>query len=662
MLKEAIYHKADGVFAYPTKEDELFIQLKAKKGDLDRVFIHYDGRFTGWDNGQPKYSVEMKKDCSDDLFDYFVAKITYSEKKFSYCFLVDDGLEKHYYTSQGFFKELPDRKKYFEYTYICEQDYFSTPDWVQNAVFYQIFPERFKNGDSNLNPESLTDWEDRQPKSDSFYGGDLEGIIDGLDYLDELGIDAIYLTPIFESSSNHKYNISDYKKIDPAFGDLDTFKELVDQAHQRGIKVVLDGVFNHTSDQFFAFQDLLENGEDSDYKDWYYIDEFPIRKNPGITKSLTEEFISELKELPEINTKRVSEQVIPKLDLANDKTEEYILKLAANLNSEMELTMMKIWQISRSNEELKQVAAPNYETFASSVWKMPKLKTANSEVREYFLDVARYWIEEADIDGWRLDVADEIDHYFWREFRKTVKDAKPEAYIVGEAWNDASAWLKGDQFDGIMNYLFTEAVWDFFCKRDIDSADFKSRLTKVKTIYKEPAKLASLNLIGSHDTERALTIADNNINRLKLAAAFQMSYVGVPMIYYGDEVGISGGKDPDCRRPMIWEASNQNHDLLEWYKKLIEIRTDNPALRTGKLDLVKEDVAHNIYSFLRTKEDNKVLVIFNNGNSKVDLEFDLNRLNLKKEEFTDLLTDKSSATTDNKLKLSLPAYSVKILK
>ena len=662
MLKEAILHKPNGVFAYPVDDNELFVQLKAKKGDLQCAHLFYDGRFTGWDNGEPRYSVKMEKYCSDDLYDYFTAKISYDRKKFAYYFLLDDGAEKLYYTNYGFYKEPPAEKTHFEYTYICEQDYFSTPEWVQNTVFYQIFPERFNNGKEELSPEGITNWSDRSPETDSFYGGDLKGITNKLDYLDELGIGAIYLTPIFKSDTNHKYNIIDYKKIDPQFGDLETLKELVNQAHKRDIKIILDGVFNHTSDKFFAFQDVLENGADSDYKDWYYIDDFPIRQNPKIKKKLLKEFINEVKDLSLINTKTVSQNIIPKLNLANEKSREYILKLADVLDANMELNLQKILDLSYEKKELREIITPNYETFASSVWKMPKLKTANPEVREYFLDVAQYWIEEADIDGWRLDVADEVDHYFWREFRKSVKEVKSDAYIVGEMWNDASSWLRGDQFDGTMNYLVSQAIWDFFCKRKIDASDFESRLSKVKTIYKKPAQLASLNLIDSHDTKRALTIAENNIRRLKLAVAFQMSYLGAPMIFYGDEVGIKGGDDPDCRRPMIWDGNKQNEDSLKWYKKMIKIRNENPALRTGEVEVVKTDPAYNIHSFMRTKNSNSILVVFNNGNSEVDLEFDLNKLSLNKENFVDLITNKKYQSNNNKLKISISAYNVMIIK
>ncbi|MBM7556049.1 alpha-glycosidase [Halanaerobacter jeridensis] len=662
MLKEAIYHKPNNVFAYPVGADKLFVQLKAKKGDLKQVQLYYDGRFTGWEEERPRYSVEMEKYCSDQLFDYFTAEISYEHKKFDYYFLLDDGVNKLYYTNYGFYKEIPEEKTHFEYTYICEQDYFTTPKWVHNAVFYQIFPERFNNGDSELNSSAVREWSNRKPATDSFYGGDLQGVIEKLDYLAELGIDAIYLTPIFKSHSNHKYNIINYKEIDPQFGDLETLKELVNRAHNKDIKIILDGVFNHSSNHFFAFQDVLENGAESDYADWYYIDGFPIRQNPKINRKLIKQLITELDDLNQINPEIVSQNIIPKLSLANNKSREYILKLAEVLDSSIELSFQKIWEISHTNDELKKIIQPNYETFADGVWKMPKLRTANSEVREYFLDVAQYWIEEADIDGWRLDVADEVDHYFWREFRKKVKEVKADAYIVGEMWNDARPWLRGDQFDGTMNYLVSEAIWDFFCKKEIDASDFEARLTKVKTIYKKQAQLASLNLIDSHDTKRALTIAENNIERLKLAVAFQMSYLGAPMIFYGDEVGIKGEDDPDCRRPMIWEQKQQNQDLLKWYQKLIKIRNENPALRTGKIKIIKVDPAHNIHAFLRAKDANKILVVFNNGHSKVDLEFNLNEFNFNKDTFVDLITNKSYSSINNKLEFTINKSNVMILK
>jgi len=668
MLKEAIYHQPYGNYAYPVADDKLFIQLRAKKGDLKKVHVFYDERFRDWDNNLPRFTLELNKYSSDELFDYFRVEMQFSKKRFKYYFLLDDGEEQCYYSSYGFAKDVIDYNGCFQYTYICEKDYFDTPNWVKDAVFYQIFPDRFYNGDPTINTNKLTDWNE-MPQWHSFYGGDLAGIIQKLDYLENLGITAIYLTPVFKSSTNHRYDIVDYMEIDPELGDIDTCKELINQAHQRGIKVIFDGVFNHTSNEFFAFQDIIEKGEDSKYKDWYYLDGFPVKKTPSSTRGMINKVIEKLLQSDSPSLTTLQEEIIAKLELESQEDKEYVLGLVAYLVEERnkgedisKLDAHQLWERATEVDELAKVIYPNYETFANGVWSMPKLKTANPEVREYLLEVARYWIEEVGIDGWRLDVADEVDHYFWREFRKVVKEANPEAYIVGEVWHDATPWLSGEQFDGVMNYLFATSVWDFFSRRKINVNTFEDRLAKVRTLYKSPAQAASLNLLDSHDTGRVLTISHGDKTRHKLAVAFQMTYLGAPMIYYGDELAMEGGGDPDCRRTMIWDEQRQDRDMFEWYKSLIAIRKDNIALRTGDFTLIKKDAINNIYAFTRKKEDNQLLVIFNNSNLSAELEFDLEELAIDIDLFIELLSNKEYQVEHGKIKINVEGYNVAILK
>ena len=668
MLKEAIYHQPYGNYAYPIGEDKLFIQLRAKRGDLEKVHVIYDERFRDWDNNLPRFTLELDKYSSDEFFDYFRVEMQFSKKRFKYYFLLDDGAEQLYYSNYGFAKDVIDYNGCFQYTYICEKDYFDTPQWVKDAVFYQIFPDRFCNGDHSISPDNLTDWNER-PQWHSFYGGDLVGIIEKLDYLEELGITAIYLTPVFKSSTNHKYNIIDYMGIDPEFGDIDTCKELVNQAHQREIKIIFDGVFNHTSNEFFAFQDILEKGEASKYKDWYYIDNFPVKKAPSSTRGMINKVIEKLLKADSLEVVDLKEKIIIELEVESRVDKEYVLSLIDYLikqrNNGEDISKLdghQLWKRATEVDELAKIIYPNYETFANGVWTMPKLKTANSEVRDYLLEVARYWIEDIGIDGWRLDVADEVDHYFWREFRKVVKEANPEAYIVGEVWNDATPWLNGEEFDGVMNYLFAMAVWDFFSRRKINVNTFEDRLSKVRTLYKIPAQVASLNLVDSHDTGRVLTISHGDKTRQKLAVAFQMTYLGAPMIYYGDEVAMEGGGDPDCRRTMIWDEERQDRDMFEWYKSLIAIRKDNIALRTGDFTLIKKDAINNIYAFTRKKEDNQLLVIFNNSNLSAKLEFELEDLNIDTTTFIELLAKRDYQVEDGKIKIDVEAYNVAILK
>ncbi len=254
---------------------------------------------------------------------------------------------------------------------------------------------------------------------------------------------------------------------------------------------------------------------------------------------------------------------------------------------------------------------------------MPKLNTAHPEVRAYLLDVAEYWTREAEIDGWRLDVANEVDHRFWRAFRDRVKGVNPEALIVGEIWHDAGPWLQGDQFDSVMNYLFRDAVLDFFAAGRIGADRFDALLTRIRMMYPEPAHFAMFNLLGSHDTERFLTACGGRLERMRLAVLFQMTYPGMPMIYYGDEVGLRGGPDPDCRRPMVWEEEKQNRELLAHYRKLIALRKALRPLRRGDFRTWLVDPLRNLYGFVRREGESCVGVLLNNSPHEHRVEVDL---------------------------------------
>jgi cyclomaltodextrinase len=426
---------------------------------------------------------------------------------------------------------------------------FQTPAWVREAVFYQIFPERFCNGDPTNDPVGVEPW-GSPPTYRNFMGGDLKGILDRLDYLAELGVTALYLTPIFKSGSNHKYDTIDYFTIDPHFGDMELFRKLVRSCHARGIRVILDAVFNHCSDRHPFFLDVRENGRRSRYWDWFFIKKWP---------------------LPE--------------------------------------------RFARPKDALEW-----YECW----WgfhSLPKLNFTNPEVEEYFLGVARYWLKEAEIDGWRLDVPNEIVHAFWVKFRRAVKEVNPEAYIVGEIWDDATAWLQGDQFDAVMNYRFQKALLAYFAEQSIDTRTLDHTLRQIMLDYPEQATAVMLNLLGSHDTARPMTVALNRaggspgfaMESLKLMATLQFSFEGAPCIYYGDEIGMEGGKDPDCRRcfPWDWQQRAESRQLRAYYQKLIAIRKANPALRTGTFEPLVVDNERELYAFERRAFGNHCIVALN---------------------------------------------------
>ncbi len=427
------------------------------------------------------------------------------------------------------------------------------PEWVKDAIFYQIFPERFAKGDPTLDPENVVSW-DSEPTHYNYMGGDLEGIIDKFDYLVSLGINAIYLNPIFWASSNHKYNPYDYYKVDPMFGTMEKFIKLLDIAHNHEMKVVLDGVFNHCGRGFFSFYDIMENRQDSPYMNWFHIKDFPV----------------------------------------------------------------------------DAYGKHKYEGFKNSR-KLPKFNIKNPKIRKYLLDVARYWISIGS-DGWRIDAADAIeDNDFWREFRQAVKNENPNAYIFGEIWQNGAAWLQGDQFDGNTNYGLRGALIDFFIKKSINAKRFVNLLEGLICGYPWSATLAMYNLLGSHDTPRILTIANDNIQKVKLAALFQFIFPGVPAIYYGDEIGLKGGDDPLNRRGMPWDTGRWNIELQSFFKKLIAIRKEIVALRRGNWQTIFAEDQTNTCAFLRRTSQDFVILIINNGDKETTINIPTDKFNLPKE-------------------------------
>ena len=401
---------------------------------------------------------------------------------------------------------------------------FKTPDWVKHAVFYQIFPDRFATSPEVLKPEHLEPW-DTPPSIYGFKGGDLRGVAARLDYLQELGITAIYFNPIFQAACNHRYHTHDYLQIDPILGGRPAFDLMLAEAHQRGIRVVLDGVFNHASRGFFQFSHILENGADSPYINWFNIHGFPLNAYQG---------------------------------------------------------------------------RPNYDCWVNLA-ALPKLNTGNSQVRQFIFNVARYWLEQG-IDGWRLDVPFEIDDdEFWQEFRRVVKTADPEAYIVGEVPWEAQRWLQGDQFDAVMNYQFTQACLGFFGAgqidwtveanmmgmpkvKELDGPGFLERARRLLEIYPTPAAQVQLNLLSSHDMPRFASLVGKDRQVLRLATLFQMTYPGAPCIYYGDEIGMDQGQSnyPEAARYTFnWDQATWDQELLAEIRRFIRLRQAYPSLRTG---------------------------------------------------------------------------------
>lgn len=522
-----IIHNCTREFVYPTKRNNLQIKVTVTKSDKCNYYIVY---WNNLRNNIPKREMKMECYARSKDYDYYFCNVVLNEvvNYLRYYIVSDDGSERCYLNTYGIQNAEP-KEGFFEYHYANENDIFQIPEWTKNAVIYQIFPERFCNGDKANDPKGVEEW-GGVPTRENYFGGDIKGITQKLDYLSELGIDAIYFTPIFEGASNHKYDTIDYLKIDKSFGTIDEFKQLVTKAHELNIRIILDGVFNHCGYYFEPFQDIIKNQADSKSKDWFYVSEFPIETEPL-----------------------------------------------------------------------------NYECVGYYKW-MPKLRHKTKEVRDYILQVGEYWIKEAGIDGWRLDVSDEVDYTLLHEFRKMVKDINPDLAIIGETWTDGRDLLRGDQMDSIMNYLFRDALLGFVAKGDIDAKEFDSRIGKMLSIYNRTAYDSLYNMLGSHDTDRFLTMCNGSIDKMKLAIVFQMAFPGMPAVYYGDEVGMTGQNDPDCRKTMEWE--NQNNEIKNHYKTMINMRKENIALQKGEYKPVVCD--GQVYSFARIYGDESVYVVINN--------------------------------------------------
>lgn len=537
MEYSAILHDMDKRFCYAIDKGLFVIRIQVKKDDIKEIILHYMDKYISIEMKDTRKTVPMKKIASSQFHDYYEAQIRMDMICLRYFFeFTDMHGEKAYYGNYEFSKEcITNIDRMFDCPQnLREEEMFEVPEWAANKVVYQIFPSRY----AASQPVDKELWYKAPITFTDNLHGDIRGIIDHLDYIRDLGIDVIYLTPIFKSDSCHKYDTIDYYQIDPSFGTAEDLRELVQKAHQYGIKVVLDAVFNHTGRDFFAFKDILENKEKSKYLDWYFIDKFPLDNESG--------------------------------------------------------------------------QAPNFKCFGYYSG-MPKLNLKNPEVKKYVTDVACYWLKECDIDGWRMDVGDEISHYFWKHFRRAVKAVKKDALIIGEIWHYAGDFLEGDEWDTVMNYPFYLNLIDLLADEKIDVSRFIQNLGYMKGRLNKKCYPLMWNLIDSHDTARFLHLC-NNKQKQHLAAAFQLLMPGMPMIYYGDELAMPGANDPDCRRGMYWDEEYRDNEMLEWYKRLIQVRRTHACIVEGELaETITRDEDGTIV-LIRKNTEETIALIFNCSN------------------------------------------------
>ncbi|HNK63089.1 MAG TPA: glycoside hydrolase family 13 protein [Anaerolineales bacterium] len=460
----------------------------------------------------------------------------------------------------------------------------TTPSWVQDAVFYQIFPDRFARSEKHPGTFHFESW-DTPPTPHGFKGGDLYGVAEKLDYLKDLGINALYLNPIFASGSNHRYHTFDYYAVDELLGGNKAFDFLLDKAHKKNIRIVLDGVFNHASRGFWQFHHVLENGESSPYKDWFFFDHERLqgRRPWGVYPGHHEQ--------------------------------------------------------ERLNHHEDSLTAIGYRGW----WNLPALPKFNTHtpaVREFLFGVAEHWIRLG-VDGWRLDVPTEIDDdSFWQEFRQRVRKINPEAYIVGEIWHEAQRWLQGDQYDAVMNYEVTKPCLAFFPKQldmhvlhqqgnyhgirhTIDAHEFANRIDHNLGLYKRDITFSQLNLLDSHDTPRYLSCVNGDKDALKMAYLFLFTYPGAPCIYYGNEVGVDGRHDPECRKSFPWDESKWDHDLLAYMRSLSALRKKHETLRRGNYKRLYAE--GHVMAFAREHEGEIIITAFNTADSERTVELPLGK-------------------------------------
>jgi glycosidase len=528
----------------------------------------------------------MRLVSSDELYSTFETRLPWNRATdLNYSFRLKDGEKAFWYGPKGLSESksegfVLDAKAYKP---------FEVAPWVEKSVIYQIFPDRFANGDPSNDPADVQAW-DAKPTYSNRFGGDVAGVRKHLDYLSKLGIDAVYFNPVFKSPSNHRYDASSYLELDPQFGTNAEFGALTAAMKARGIRTVMDIAFNHTAVDAPQFLDIRKNGAASPYTNWYFIKSYPV----------------EVKENP------------------------------------------------------PYVAWFNYPS-------MPKLNVMNPATHQYLLDVLHYWLKNAPgVSGYRFDVANEIDQRFWRDARKDLKGIDPNIWLVGEEWGDASQWLQGDQWDASMDYPFREACLGFFATQQSSASQFAQALMANYNRYAPQVSRNMMNLLGSHDTARFLTLCKGDVASDELAAAVQFTWVGAPSIYYGDEIGMQGGVDPDNRKGMVWSEANDANPVLEFYKKLIRIRKSSSALQSGDPRILQTNDANSTFAYARELDDDLAVVAVNRSSSAQTIFVQLPETapysTALRQGFLDALSGRRFSVTGHELTLSLAAKSAVILR
>lgn len=556
----AIGHIPYGEYRHALSDGRVCIRVRTAAGEFERATLRVSRNYgNGWPF-ERDVRIEMALMWRDGVHDTWQAVFMPEDPRLVYCFELRAGEFGVLFDADGAhaLPRDPGAVNGFHYHHAYPAQ--EKPAWARGCVGYQIFPDRFRRVDVP-GEEPVEPWGSRRVANEYRFGGNLRGALEAVPYLKALGVGVVYMTPLFLSDTSHRYNTFDYYRIDPLLGTKEDLRALVDALHAAGIRLVLDGVFNHCGLGFVPFQDARGKGKKSRYYDWFFFGkQYPC----------------------------------------------------------------------------------GYMTFGEKWAYMPKLNMRNPDCAAYFLNVGRYWLREAHADGWRLDVSPEVYPDFWRQFRRAVKEENPDAILIAECWDDSREWCNGsDMFDGTMHYVLSGAIWGFFADGAMSLGEFDARVNRAMTLYPQQVQNSMWSFLSSHDTARMLTRAGGRLRKLRAAAFFQMTHPGVPVIYYGDELGMRGGPDPDCRRSMVWDKVKGNRTLA-YYQRLTHMRNGSAALREGTF-ITREVGADGLYAYLRKTDGECVLCVLNTSDARISRGVKLPDELAGAKTLTDLLTGRRYA-------------------
>ena len=558
MNLSAVSHRSLFTDCYARNKEEIVLNIRTGK-DITAVNLIFDDPYAHGVGSNVEWTgrtmpMEVSRELKHSRI--YTAVVRPEYRRLQYCFELFSAGERVFLLEDDFYTPEMAQKQgrllqYFKFPYLNPCDVITPPGWVADTIWYQIMPDRFCNGNGDRKRFLQKPWEHRNHITGiDFFGGDLRGIIQKLPYIKDLGVTGIYLLPVFLSDSNHKYNTFDYCRIDPDFGTEADMIELVKLAHEMGIRVMLDAVFNHSGTEFAPWKDVWEKGEESPYFDWFVIHQKPFKRKRGSLRD------------------------------------------------------------------------GRFDGFAF-LDNMPKLNTANPEVQAYFGGVCDHWVKDWGIDGIRFDVGNEVSHSFLKYLNRRLKALNPELFLLGEIWMDSAEWLRGDEYDSVMNYPFFESLQNFWVDEEATSRDFMYAMNRVYSLYPEQINRVLFNHLDTHDTMRAVTRC-GQLDIFYQQLAVLMTLPGSPCLYYGTEIAMEGGHDPDCRKTMPWKAIEAGEFAChqQFTKALINLRKTYPQLKDTKILWHHDEKYPRLVCYDRPGETETIRVYLNSTDRDIAINAD----------------------------------------